>query len=404
MQFILLAIGLIGLGQFAITIYSPSMPAMVYDLHTNEASIQNSLTVFLIGFALAQLLSGPLSDKIGRKPVIFIGAGIFLVGSVFTVAAFSIKLFFIGRIVQGVGAGCVSSIARAILRDVFSDKKLHISANVVSIGIVFIPLLAPILGGYLHLYLGWRFNFIFMMIFGLLIFVVTFFISETNTKKIENRLFFYKNYLKLLSNKSFIGYAMCVALMYSCTTAYYLIAPFLFQNGIGFKPEQYGWIPMFTVVGYILGSLLGIGIGHRVKTKQFFVVGFLFLMVGSSSAAILALFGCFNIYSLIIPMFIFMVGEGVILPASVARSLINTSTLTGFYAAALGTIQMLGASLAGMLIAKFHDNGQMLLAIILVAVTILTILTFFTLCHKKENMIYLRAGNIKPDTSPNPTR
>lgn len=153
------AITLVALGQLGISIYTPSLPPMTRALGGTPSEIAGTLTAYLVTFGIAQLVLGPLSERLGRIPTMVASLIIFLLGAVCAGLATTTHMLGAARLLQGFGAGGASAIARILLRDHFSGSRLQIALGQVSMGIVLVPMIAPILGGYIELFAGWRHQF-----------------------------------------------------------------------------------------------------------------------------------------------------------------------------------------------------------------------------------------------------
>lgn len=141
--------------------YVPSLPAITKEFHSSEASIQLTLSLFMLGLSISHVFYGPLSDKIGRKPPLIFGVGLSILGSLCCFLAPSVLVLIIGRFIQGFGIGCCGSVGRSLVRDLFTDRILSKIGSYVGIVSVFIMVASPILGGYIQEHFGWRINFYF---------------------------------------------------------------------------------------------------------------------------------------------------------------------------------------------------------------------------------------------------
>src|SRR6185437_8133200 len=161
---ILFILSLVVICQTAIDLYLPSLPIMVSDLKSNPVMMQFSIPVFLIGCAVSQMIYGPCSDYVGRKPILMVGITIFICGTFICIFSHSIFILLLGRLTQGIGISAASTLSRALSRDIFHGVKLAKTFSYIAIAWSLVPMLAPILGSYIQYYSNWRFNFIFLAI------------------------------------------------------------------------------------------------------------------------------------------------------------------------------------------------------------------------------------------------
>ena len=155
------------LTQFAADIYAPSIPAMARDFEASIDSVQWSMSIYMFGVAVSQLVYGPLSEGIGRKPPMIFGLLIMLIGSIVCAMTIIIDLVIFGRFVQGIGAGACASLWRSVFRDSFSKEELAQYSSYLVTAVMFVIPTAPLIGGYLQQYFGWYASFVFMTIYSI---------------------------------------------------------------------------------------------------------------------------------------------------------------------------------------------------------------------------------------------
>ena len=140
-------------------IYLPSMPKLVEFFHSDAATLQFTMTDIDFGVAVPQLFFGPLTDRLGRRPVLILGGLCFLFATLICMSATQIQVLIIGRLLQGIGVCSLNVTTFSILVDLFDYKKRTQIMNKISLFGTLAPLIGPVLGGYILIYLGWRFNF-----------------------------------------------------------------------------------------------------------------------------------------------------------------------------------------------------------------------------------------------------
>ncbi|MCB1311551.1 MAG: Bcr/CflA family efflux MFS transporter, partial [Sedimentitalea sp.] len=169
----LIAALFVAVGPFAMALYTPAMPEVVEAFGTTNGMVKLTLTLYFAGFACAQLIAGPLSDAIGRRPVIIGFMGLFAAASVLALLAPGIETLMAARFLQGVGASAGVAISRAVVRDLFEGHDSSQIMNTIGIILALAPALAPTLGGVLVTLAGWRSIFAVMALVGLIVIAVT---------------------------------------------------------------------------------------------------------------------------------------------------------------------------------------------------------------------------------------
>ena len=159
---------LVVLGQVGFDIYLPSLPAMATDLNTTLSLVQLSLSVYLGSMAFSQLFYVPLSDIYGRRNIILYAVFLYLITSFACTVASTAHYLLIFRLIEGFSAGACVVIARAITRDQYHGKNLARATIFLSIAWAIVPMLAPVAGGFIQQYIGWRYNFLLLLILSIL--------------------------------------------------------------------------------------------------------------------------------------------------------------------------------------------------------------------------------------------
>ncbi len=228
---IALLTALSALGQFATTVYLPSLPAMTVALQASPAAMQQSLTAFLIVFGVGQLLVGPLSDRYGRRTVLFGGLAVFLAGTMQCALAGDIGTLISGRALQALGA-CASVVtARAAIRDSFEGAEMARVMGFISIVFGIVPGFAPLIGGLLQEGFGWPSTFWAMALFAAGVGLASWFaLPETNAQPLPTLrpANFIGNYGPMLSSWHFMGHVLLSAAIFGALFSFLSGAPVSF--------------------------------------------------------------------------------------------------------------------------------------------------------------------------------
>lgn len=373
------------LGQVNADLYVPSLPSMAKNLSVDINWIQFTIAIYMAGFSISQLVYGPWSDAVGRRSPLLIGLFINFIGSLICWLSPNIYFLFLGRFIQGLGVGAGYSLARPMLRDLFEKETLAVYNSYLAVSTVVILTTAPILGGYIQQYAGWRYNFLFLSIYGFLI--LYFFLKTPETSK-----FHHKDNLKisvllmnikiLLKSPIFLRFSLCPMLTYAGILAWVTDAPIVLQEKVGLNPAQFGWIYIFSGIGFALGGFLNMKFVTRFSIDRMMNIGFL----SQCSAGLLMLFfyqlGYINTSVIVFPILLFMLGSSLVFPNSSAGALTPFPKIAGTAGALFGFMQILGGAGSSSLIALYHGENQLPIAIALITTTLLSILIFNLYKHK----------------------
>jgi DHA1 family bicyclomycin/chloramphenicol resistance-like MFS transporter len=262
-----MAAGLSMLGQFAIATYLPAFAAMGSALHASTAQVQQSLTAYLLPFALLLPWHGAISDAIGRRRMILAGCALFVVGSIVCAGATGIGMLYAGRAFQGVGAGIGVIVGRAMVRDAFDGMQAQQVMALIAMIFALAPALAPVCGGWLLVWAGWRSIFLFLaLISGGLLVSCWLWVPETLPPARRHPLHpavLARGYLGMLSSRRFMALSLANAGVNLAIYIYVFAAPrFVFQH-LGLGAQSFGWLFIPIVTGIIAGAL----VAHRIAGR-----------------------------------------------------------------------------------------------------------------------------------------
>lgn len=283
----LLGAALVAIGPLTMALYTPAMPTLTRDLETTEALVKLTLTAYFAGFALTQLLSGPLTDAFGRKPVTLAFLALYLASSVLATLAPTIDWLIIARILQGIGAAVGITVSRAIVRDQYTGQTSAQIMNTIGTMLALAPALSPTIGGLILEVFGWHEIFYAMVIYGaVLMFSVAFFQRETNpfknTDNIRPRKFF-GNYWTLLKDRRFLAPSLLVGCGLGNIYALATVQAFILIDTVGLTPSQYGFGMMLQSASFMSGTIVTGRLLKRFEASTLMVPG----MVGLLFASIL---------------------------------------------------------------------------------------------------------------------
>lgn len=354
--FIAILTALTALGHLASAAYLPSLPAITEALQASASAAHATLSVFLLGFAVAQLVYGPLSDQYGRRVVLFCGLAVYVASSLVCAVADDIDTLIAARLAQGVGACAGMVIARAIARDTYSGKTLSVVMALIATAVAVVPGFVPLLGGIIQDELGWRATFLATSAVGVLIAGIAWArLAETNAgsgARISVRRLA-RDYGEVLRSQAFRRNSLVGALGLAAMFAFNAASPALFIERLGTSATEYGLYPTITVLGYFLGGATAARLVRQVAERKLVLLGGLTMVIGTASMLAMPLTGTLSVAGMVVTMFVFVGGLGVVLPLSSAAALQSFPHCAGTAAAVLGFVQMggaaAGASLVGLM-------------------------------------------------------
>lgn len=365
---------------FAANMYLPSLPSLAKHLKSTDELMEFTITVFILGFGVSQLIYGPLSDCFGRRKIIFIGMLIALVGSLACSRSHSGPELIMARFVLGCGVGAGAALTRSILRDSFNGIALTKASAQNGLIFTIAPVLAPLAGGYIQKWYGWEANFTAVAIFITFItFVIWFLLAETNkypdVKAIYPK-YIWRNYFVLFSNKTFLGYIFCAGFSVAGMSAFMTISPFLLEQVLGLSAIEYGWLTASVILGLLIGRMINMLLLPFLTAKQIITFGITIMIIAGITMLVPALLGILNIYAITIPVIIFVIGTGLIAPIAFAQSLMPFPNMAGAAGALYGSATLLISFMISAYVATLHDNNQTALALVYILLAVGVLLSY----------------------------
>jgi DHA1 family bicyclomycin/chloramphenicol resistance-like MFS transporter len=361
----------VAIGSLSIDMALPSLPATAEALGAAPATVQLTVTLFLAAFALAQLIHGPLSDRLGRRRVLLGGLAVYLIGGLACWAAPSVQLLVLGRLLQALGAGSGPVVGRAVIRDLYEPEPAARVLGYMGTAMALTPILAPILGGVIHVALGWRAVYLALAAFGALFLgVSTVLVPETNRRRDPDALrpgHLATNAADLLGDRSFLGYVLVVALMFGGQFAFITGSAFVLIEVLAVAPDVYGLCFGLVALGLMTGSFLAAQLTRRVGIDRLIAAATSLGAVAGGVMAALAWRGVWTVPAVIGPMVAFAVGVGVVLPTAVAGAIGPFPRTAGLASAVLGFLQLTAAAAYGIGVSRLYDGTPVPMAVAIAA-------------------------------------
>ncbi len=353
--FTLLLALLTAVGPLSTDMYLPSLPAIGRAFDGDIPMVQLTLSVFIAGFAIGQIFYGPLSDRYGRKPVLIIGLTGYVAGSIACFFAQNIEALIVARFFQALGASAAIVLVRAIVRDLFGGEKAARLLSLMGALMGVVPLVAPVIGAVLEVNFGWRASFaVTSIVSALLLLACVVFLPETLAPDRKRRWSFtgmLGDFSLLLRHRVYLRYLFAVCLSFGGLFAIISASSFVFQNHFGLSELQFGLAFSVCVVGYIVGTLAGARLSGRHSVETLTFLGTVLLAISGLAMILLSFMPEPQVWHLLLPLFVSMIGVGFVLPQSMAGGLTPFPQMAGTASSLIGFLQNGFAALIGIMVA-----------------------------------------------------
>ena len=339
--------GLVALSEFAVTAYIPAITIIADDLGVQTEIVQTTVSVGLVTGAIAGLVIGAVADSMGRRQLLFPALWLYIAGSVVAAAAPSISWLFIGRVFQAVGACAGIILSRAIARDLHSSPQLTRLLSGVTLVFSLAPAVAPLFGGVLAAWLGWRAIFAFAAIYGSAVFIAMLSLPETKkgpTAPVEVKEIFV-TYKRILTSKSFIIPNVVAAALIASMFAFLVSVAPIFVKGLQLSPALVGCFPAVAVSGTILGASLARWAATRIQPARIVQVGSLIAFASSIAMAWIPVSAPYLLGTITF----FCLGFGFALPVTVSMAMTDFGDKAGAASALLGAVQSIGGTIGAFM-------------------------------------------------------
>ena len=370
------------LGMVASTIYVPSIPAIAAALDTSIARVQFTFVGYLLAFAVSMLVLGPLSDRYGRKRTIICGLVLSALSSVACAVSPTVDFLIVARVLQGVGACTGLVVGRAVTREIWGREA---AAQVIAgraVAATLMQAFAPVLGGYLQIWLGWRANFAVVAVLGCIAMVLVIRYVPGGRKPgfapspIKGML---TSYRALVGMRRFLAYALTATGAHAGFHIFAAGAPAVLIVGFGISPEDYGYYASLPPMGFLVGSVLSNRLTRRLGVDGLIAIGSAVLIPAGSAMVTMALLHVANPYAIIGPMILICCSSGLITPNAVAGSLGVDVGILGA-ASGLGSFfQMTGAAGATAALSLGDSGNPLVLALVIASAGLFAVTAFGSL-------------------------
>jgi len=364
---------LVAVGQMAQTIYVPVIADIAHDLSVRTGAVQRVMAAYLLTYGFSQLIYGPISDRIGRRPVILTGMMIFLVGALGALLSTNLTMLVAASAIQGMGTGVAGVMARTMPRDLYAGTALRYANSLLNMGILVSPLLAPVIGGALAMVFGWRACYAFLLaLCACVAFAMFRWLPETRPVQTEKRRML-ASFRQLLSDSTFSCYLVMLIGALAGIAVFEASCGVLMGGVLGLSGLTVSILFILPIPAAFFGAWYAGRDGKTFHTLMWHSV--LSCLLAGAMMWIPGWFGVMNIWTLIVPAALFFFGAGMLFPLATTGAMEPFPYLAGAAGALVGGMQNMGSGLATWLSAMLPQTGQFSLGLLMFAMALLILLS-----------------------------
>jgi DHA1 family bicyclomycin/chloramphenicol resistance-like MFS transporter len=383
------------LPAFGIDMALPSLKATSVSLGVSASQVGLTISVFMLGFGVASLICGPVSDRYGRKPIVVFGCVIFIIAGIGCALAQSLAALLMWRTVQGAGAAS-TVVAMAIIRDLFEGQAARVKISFVIVATNVAPMIAPSTGAALLTVGGWRLIYVVLVALGLIL-LSAMWLGFAESARIDaaNRLTpsaIVRDYIRVLMHPACLGYILVSATAFGTVFSYATGSSLYLINIVGLRPDQYGLIFSATALAVIGGALLdgrlsawGVAPGYPLT------IGLALLVVSATLLLVMTLAGWMPL-PLVISLFIVVAfAFGMIAPNATHGAMQPLPQIAGAVGAASGCILTVAGAISSALVAILFDGHSALSMTAVMALCALLAMVSYLLIARRAEHVVLRS-------------
>ncbi|MBH3321985.1 multidrug efflux MFS transporter EmrD [Serratia ureilytica] len=374
---------LVAVGQMAQTIYVPVIADIAHDLSVRTGAVQRVMAAYLLTYGFSQLIYGPISDRIGRRPVILTGMMIFLVGALGALLSTNLMMLVAASAIQGMGTGVAGVMARTMPRDLYAGTALRYANSLLNMGILVSPLLAPVIGGALAMVFGWRACYAFLLaLCACVAFAMFRWLPETRPVQTEKRRML-ASFRQLLSDSTFSCYLVMLIGALAGIAVFEASCGVLMGGVLGLSGLTVSILFILPIPAAFFGAWYAGRDGKTFHTLMWHSV--LSCLLAGAMMWIPGWFGVMNIWTLIVPAALFFFGAGMLFPLATTGAMEPFPYLAGAAGALVGGMQNMGSGLATWLSAMLPQTGQFSLGLLMFAMAVLILLCWWPLSNRMQH-------------------
>jgi len=356
-----LVLGLVAaVGPFAIDMYLPAMPAIGSDLQASMQAVQWTIVAYFISFGLAQLFYGPWADQSGRKPPMYAGLGLFMIGTIICALAPTIEVLIFGRFVQGIGGAANMVVLRAVIRDLATGTDATRMMSTIMIVIAISPLLAPLSGSALMVFGSWRLIFWALLVAaGLSFFLIRYSLPET-LRPDQRQKFDLATMRRgvgiLLRDRGFMSMTLLAGFAFASFFVFISTAAFVYTEDFGLTPTQFSFAFAVNAFGFFAASQFAAPLGKRLGPARMIVLATTGFATMTVALFAVGLAGWASLPVTVAGLFLANMFLGVVLPVAQVLALEEQGEHAGLASSLGGTLQMVAAGVLVAAVGPFMDG------------------------------------------------
>ena len=340
-------------------LYAPSLPYLTDFFGTTPELIKMTISLNLIVYGFAQLIYGPISDRYGRRPVLLVAIVLFSLASIACGFAQSIDQLLVARMLQGLFAAAEAVMCLAVFKDLFNEKEQVKGFAIYGMAIALTPAIAPILGGYIHVFLGWEYNFFITAGVGVFTAILIYLMLPESTAPDPHALklnSILQNYRMVLTNRTFLVYGALAGVGLGLIYAFVTGAPFILISYFGVEVQHFGYYQAVIVVAYFLGSMLSTRLVDRWQSLCVLNLGLVIMVVGSLLVVGFVLIGGLSPYTLAFGYLFIAFGIGPIFAVAPSKAMSAVERSAGSAASVFGCLEIGMSGVIVAMVSVFHDD------------------------------------------------
>lgn len=344
----------------ALNAFVPAMPDAARALNADISTIQLTFTAYLLTLAFGQLISGPLADFFGRRPVLLVGLGLHVAGSCLAASADGVMLLVAGRVLQALGGSTAMVLARTIILDVHGRAGAAGRMGYVVMAIAIAQSIAPALGGYINLWGGWNAIFYLSILMGGLVWLLALrLLPETCAERSDDLRLgrVLRSYSGVLGSGQYLGYALSTTFI---ATAFYLFvgsASYIVVDQLGGDSADFGTWFLAVSLAFMLGSFCSTRLASRFNVDQMVLLGNGLSLLGAAALVVLAWWEALSFASLFLPMALVTFGRGLSQPNAQSAAISCAPGAAATASGLMGFIQLLTGAAIAQLVPSLMQLG-----------------------------------------------
>jgi DHA1 family bicyclomycin/chloramphenicol resistance-like MFS transporter len=364
------------IGTFSLHVLLPALPAIATAMGVGAHAAQLLISLSILAIASGNLMVAPLSDRYGRRPIVLVSLGLFVLGSAAGIFATSLDALVAARVVQAFGGGAAMSVMRATILDHFGPARAPAALAATATAILLAPMVAPTLGGFVLEWLDWRAVFALSGILGFLVFLF----ASRNLRDARRAdraagpsLRYLSNYRRLLGSREYVAFLVYGSCMVSMIYTFVTGAPYVAIDVLGVSPSRFGLLLFFPALASFTGFLLAARFTSRIGGQRMMRAGTMIALAGTLAMAALALAGVRHPVALFVPGMALGFANAIAAPSSTIGAISRVPAIAGAASGLLGFLQLVTAAASTQVVATFTGQSPTPLAVVLLVLCLVAL-------------------------------